>query len=92
MYADLLREWWRHFPREQSLVLFLEEVTASPQEHLAKAWNHLGLESVAVASMPHARDGGRGEDIPGQAKRILGDFYGPLDDDLRGLLGHDLPW
>lgn len=92
MYADLLREWWRHFPREQSLVLFLEEVTLSPQEHLAKAWQHLGLESVPVPSMPHARDSGGGEAIPAEAQRILGDFYRPLDADLRGLLGRELPW
>jgi hypothetical protein len=92
MYADLLREWWRHFPREQTLVLFLEEVTASPHEQLAKAWRHLGLESVPVPSMPHSRDSGGGEAIPTEAQRILGDFYRPLDADMRVLLGRDLPW
>jgi len=92
MYADLLREWWRHFPHEHSLVLFLEEVTASPQEHLAKAWSHLGLESVPVPSMPHARDSGGGEAIPAEAQRILREFYSSRDADLRGLLGRELPW
>jgi hypothetical protein len=92
MYADLLREWWRHFSREQSLVLFLEEVSVSPQEHLARAWHHLGLESVPVPSMPHAREGGGGEDMPGEAKRILENFYGPRDADLMNLLGRELPW
>jgi len=58
MYADLLKDWWRHFPRDQSLVLFLEELTESPQEPLARIWRHLGLEPVPVKKMPHARDGG----------------------------------
>jgi hypothetical protein len=92
MYAELLREWWRHFPREQTLVLFLEEMITSPHEHLAKVWRHLGLESVPVPSMPHARDGGVAEAIPAEAQRILGDFYRPLDADMRVLLGRDLPW
>jgi len=92
MYAELLREWWRHFPRKHSLVLFLEEVTASPQEHLTKAWNHLGLDGVTVANMPHARDGGDREPIPEAAQRILEDFYRPRDADLRSLLGRELPW
>ena len=92
MYADIVREWWRHFSREQSLVLFLEEVISSPQEQLAKVWHHLGLESVSVQSMPHARDGGGGDSIPVDAHRILGDFYSPLNADLESLLGQKLPW
>ena len=92
MYADLLREWWCHFPREQSLVLFLEELTESPQENLARSWRHLGLEPVPVKKMPHARDGGGAEPLPSEAERMLAEFYKPLNADLAGVLGRDLPW
>jgi hypothetical protein len=92
MYADLLREWWRCFPREQSLVFFLEELTESPQEHLARIWRHLGLEPVPVKKMPHARAGGGKEPLPAEAERMVAEFYKPLNADLAGLLGRDLPW
>jgi hypothetical protein len=92
MYADLLREWWRYFSREQSIVLFLEEVTSSPHEQLAKVWRHLGLDSVPVPSMPHARASVGDEIIPAEAQRILGEFYGPRDADLKDLLRRELPW
>jgi hypothetical protein len=92
MYADLLQDWWRHFPRDQSLVLFLEELTESPQEHLARTWRHLSLEPVAVKKMPHARDGGGKEPPPAEAVQMLEEFYKPLNADLAGLLGRDLPW
>ena len=91
MYADLLREWWRYFPREQSLVLFLEELVKSPQEHLERAWKHLGLNNVSIGKMPHARDGGS-EPVPVVASQLLGEFYRPLNASLSKLLGRDLPW
>jgi hypothetical protein len=92
MYADLLREWWRCFPREQSLVFFLEELTASPQEHLERAWKHLGLNPVTAGRIPHARDSGGGEPVPDAARGILDGFYAPLNADLSLLLGRNLPW
>lgn len=92
MYAELLGKWWDHFPREQSLVFFLEELTGSPEEHLAKAWKHLGLAPVPVTGMPHARDGGGGEPAPVEAVRVLSEFYKPLNADLAALLGRELPW
>jgi hypothetical protein len=92
MYADLLRDWWRHFPRDQSLVLFLEELTESPQDHLARIWRHLGVESVPVTKMPHARDGGGAEPLPAAAARALSEFYKSCNAELAGLLGRDLPW
>jgi hypothetical protein len=92
MYADLLQDWWRHFPRDQSLVIFLKELTESPQEHLAKIWRHLGLEPVPNEKMPHARDGGGAEPVPSSAVYILSEFYKPLNTELAGLLGRNLPW
>jgi len=92
MYADLLQDWWRYFTREQSLVLFLEELTESPQDHLSRIWRHLGVEPVPVTKMPHARDGGGAEPLPAGAAHVLSEFYKPLNADLTGLLGRDLPW
>lgn len=92
MYADLLQDWWRHFPRDQSLVLFLEELTESPQEHLARIWRHLGLKPVHLKKMPHARDAGGAEPPPAAAARVLSEFCKPLNADLAELLGRDLPW
>jgi hypothetical protein len=42
--------------------------------------------------MPHARDGGGKEPLPAEAERMLAEFYKPLNADLAGLLGRNLPW
>ena len=43
-YAGRLREWLSVFPREQLLVLFLEEIAAQPERNAARLYRHLGVD------------------------------------------------
>lgn len=55
-YVEQLRRIWRHFPREQVLVLENEDLRARPQEALARCYDFLGVDRVEVATRAvHAR-------------------------------------
>jgi hypothetical protein len=92
MYADLLETWWRHFPREQTLVLLSEEFFAAPQAGTDRAWRHLGLEPVPLPRVPRERDSGETDPVPSRAREVLEKFYAPRNRRLAELLGRSLPW
>jgi len=92
MYAELLEAWWKHFPRDRTLVLFSEEFFAAPQLETNKAWRHLGLAPADLMRVPRERDSRETEPVPVPARKLLQTFYAPLNLRLGELLGRSPPW
>lgn len=56
LYADQLLRLWRHFPRQQVLVLQYERCVAEPRTQLARTYAFLGLsEDIPAGVDLHAR-------------------------------------
>lgn len=48
LYAQQLRRWLDHFPREQLLVLLLEEASTDPERAVASLYAHVGVDPAFV--------------------------------------------
>jgi hypothetical protein len=92
MYAELLANWERAFPRERMLVLFSEDYFSNPESVAGRVYSFLDLRPHKPASFPHARDGGSGNPPPHEAVSLLQEFYRPHNQRLREYLKSDLPW
>lgn len=54
-YAVQLKKWLAHFPAEQMLVLFQEEIESDPAAQATKLYRFLGLDAAHVSPYLHER-------------------------------------
>lgn len=92
MYSDILEKWQRHYSPRQILVLISEEFFAKPRETLEKVWRHFELTNWKLEHVPRARVSEDREPIPPRARKLLEDFYAPLNKRLGEILTRSFPW
>lgn len=96
LYAQHLKAWWEHFPREQMLILQSERLYAAPQETTAQALAFLGLRltpDLARRIDFHPRFASRGkEPLSARMRAMLAEYYRPHNRALYDLLGVDYGW
>ncbi len=92
MYAAVLENWWRSFPREQTLVVFSEELVAEPAHGMEKICTFLGLRPFRLDELPKARVAEKGANPSPRAVDLLKTFYERENQRLSELLGRTLPW
>jgi len=94
-YAEQLRSWLAHYPREQLLVLTAEELFGTPEPVWREAVEFLGLRPAAPPTFevhnPGAADASADVMEPAVRRRLQAAFAGP-NADLAELLGRALPW
>ena len=54
-YAEQLKKWLAHFPVEQMLVLFQEEIESAPGDQAARLYRFLGIDPSHVSPFLHER-------------------------------------
>jgi hypothetical protein len=91
LYADQLERWLELFPRERMLVLFSDQLLASPAETTVIAQRFLGLPEVFPAGL-RSRNVRTYRAMDPAARRRLAEQFEEPDRRLAGLLGTDLPW
>ena len=89
-YAEQLRRWLAHFPREQVLVLQAEAMYADPAAAFARVERFLGLPHHPVQFEHHHRLPGASWDP--DLRRRLADYYAPHNEALYDLLGERFEW
>lgn len=60
-YGAFLPHWWAAFPREQLLILRLEDVKKAPYEHIQATLDFLGLRKMPDLGRAQAAGGGAGK-------------------------------
>ncbi|MFY9345058.1 MAG: sulfotransferase domain-containing protein [Planctomycetota bacterium] len=91
MYAYFLAGWLQTFPREQLLVLTLDELQAAPGPTMARVFAHLGLPDHRADDYPvHLR--GQYERRSDPLRSRLARFFAPHNARLQALLGRRLAW
>lgn len=91
-YAEQLRNWWQHFPREQLLILRAEDLYAQPDSVYAEVVSFLGLPGHRLRSYDVFNAGAELEGIPEDAKRSLYEYFRPYNAELYELIGRDMGW
>ena len=91
LYAGQLRAWWRHFPRERTLVLTTDEWQAEPGATYDRVLSFLGLPAWRPPSFAHLNATRRSQIDPALRRR-LAEAYAPHVRELEELLGRKLPW
>ena len=93
-YAEQLRAWLEHYPREQLHVMVAEELFARPAPVWRAAVEFLGLAPAAPPPfVVHNPGGVAGDDGMDPACRArLTETFAGSDADLAELLGRSLPW
>jgi len=88
-YLGCLRRWLRYFPKDQLLVDFYESIADSPQELLARIFEHLGVSPrVDWSRFPISERvlSGHPKRIPAAVKRALAIQFDPIRDQLSAFL------
>ncbi|HHJ17305.1 MAG TPA: sulfotransferase, partial [Gammaproteobacteria bacterium] len=81
LYAENLANWEKHFPREQILISYFDDLKSNPREVFLRVLDFLGLDNSKV-SIPEnverkwgTREGRRSQEIPEAYHRLLAELY-----------------
>lgn len=92
-YAPQIRNWLEHFPREQLLVIYAEDLYRKTTETFAEVCAFLGVPYAEMAttegynSMPGSKDR-----PPQETVDALREHFGPLQAEVEELVGRPAPW
>jgi hypothetical protein len=90
-YAEQLRNYYDHFPREQLLVLPLEALRNDPGAAFRRIEDHLGLDHRPVELAARNAREGNPKILPETRERLAA-YYAPYNRELAELLGEDYGW
>lgn len=91
LYAPHLENWFRHFPREQFLILESSKVKKNGSEAYMQVCSFLGLDYVPPES-PVESNVGQYECPPQEELAVWREFYRPYNQRLCELLGENFDW
>jgi hypothetical protein len=94
-YVDAIERWRRHFGTDALLILWFDDIVASPLDVLRRLAEHLGVsaepfERIDPASLTLPVNAGPGAALPHRLAQLLQEQYRPQLDALERLLGRDL--
>lgn len=96
LYAPQLHQWLSQFPREQFLVVSIEEMARDTQAVMKRVHAHLGIPHVPINDTAAINKGGhQPAPISDSMRQILAKLFGPFDNMIGPLLedqGWEVPW
>lgn len=91
LYADQLERWYAHFPREQLLVLTMEDLSSRHAETIGHALDFLDVRPLDLGSPPQANRAAY-EPMRRETRAELERRYAEPNARLAELLGRDFDW
>lgn len=91
-YAEQLELWFRHFPREQLLIVQSEQYQKQPDKVMAQVCAHLRLAAWDGFEHKKLNVGGYNSTINSETWENLAAYYEPHNQKLYELLGVDYGW
>ena len=91
-YAESLKRWFEHFPREQLLIFSSDEFFSDPEAVYEKTVAFLGLPPHKLDTFKAHNTGGYTSKIPAAELRLMEEHFAPLNRELVELLGVDFGW
>lgn len=93
VYAPQIRNWLEHFPREQVLIVYAEDLYRDTTETFGQVCDFLGIPRMEMpTTAPYNSMPGSKDKPPADVVAELREFYRPLQNDLEELVGRPAPW
>ena len=94
-YEACIRTWRRHYPTENLLLLFFEEIVQRPHELLRRCAEHIGVhpepfQGISEQILSQRVHEGLGAEMPMEAREFLLKLYEPRIRSLEKYLDRDL--
>lgn len=91
-YAEHLERWYRYFPSDRLLVLRTEDLAQRPSELLETVWRFVGLSPHRPAHFERHNTSDGDENLTGETRARLEEYFAPYNRQLERLLGRSLGW
>lgn len=92
LYAREIERWLGVFPREQLLILVMEEMRADPASVVDQAFAHIGVRPHQLHAFKRLNEGLYGEGADAGVRKQLHDFFKSHNEEFYALLGRRLAW
>ena len=90
IYYEGLRNWFKHFPREQFLILDVDELNSNSQEIFDKIFEFLDLPPYRI-KLTHFNSQKNPEIDPNIRKKLV-EYFKPYNEKLYKLLDRKFDW
>ena len=90
-YAQFLKEWYKHFPKDQILIMESNEFFADPMGNLRRVYAFLGLPDFQPPSLK-AYNSREYQPINADTRQKLEEMFRPHNEALFELLGRRYDW
>jgi hypothetical protein len=90
IYVKSLREYFKRFTKEQTLVVRSEDLFINPEATVGEILDHLKVTQIKLEYKNFRRSNPK--PLPEHTRKILSDFYRPYNKELCNFLGRDMQW
>lgn len=90
-YAKQIKEWWKHFPKEQLLIVQSEEFYRETPKVYNEIVEYLGLNSYTLPTF-EAKNALKYAKMAPETKEKLKAYFAPKNEELYELLGKRFDW
>ena len=90
-YAKQIKEWWKHFPKEQLLIVQSEEFYRDTPRVYNEIVEYLGLNSYTLPTF-EAKNALKYAKMAPETKEKLKAYFAPKNEELYELLGKRFDW
>ena len=91
VYVDQLEEWFRHYDKEQFLILNTEDFRENPQQTLDQVFDFLGVASFRAENLRNLNIGNYKE-MNTDTRKFLIEYFKPHNERLSKLLQRSFNW
>ena len=91
VYADQLENWFKHYDRENFLILTTEYLRESPQKVLDQVFDFLGVSPLQVEDLKD-RNVGSYKEMNKNTRKFLIEYFKPHNEQLSKLLQRSFDW
>ena len=92
VYANYLEEWFKHFSREQFLILKSEDLFSEPEKIYSAVIDFLKLPKFIGGQFENYNKGKIEDGIPASSRKELAEFYKPHNERLYSLINRNMNW
>ncbi|SIT84271.1 sulfotransferase [Microbacterium sp. RU33B] len=92
-YAPQIRNWLEHFPREQLLIVYAEDLYRNTESTFSEVCDFLEIPRIAMPTKKSFNSTWRTSDLPPETEtNRLAAVYEPLRAEVEELVGKSAPW
>lgn len=91
-YIDQIKNWTRHFKKEQLLLLESESFWRDPDSTFREIFDFLGVEQAVIKTAKKHNTGNYKSKMDPDLRKRLSDLYRPYNEELFAYLGKQFDW